>query len=126
MIPFLANYFGIGLISGISVGILGIGAGVIMIPLLINAGLTIKQAIAVGLVLQVVPQSLPGVIMHYRNGTLPIKESVYVVLGSGIGIAIGTYILTSKIIPDEKYLYASLCILIIAIAIYIWFKHVMV
>jgi hypothetical protein len=122
----MIQFFGIGLLSGVTIGMLGIGAGVIMIPLLINAGLTIKQAVAIGLVLQAVPQSLPGVIMHWRNKTLPLLESVWVVVGSMLGIIIGTYILTSKWITDDRYLYAALAVLMICIAIYLMVKHVFV
>jgi uncharacterized protein len=124
MLPFAVNFISIGLVSGFTIGLLGIGAGVIMIPLLIQSGLSIQQAVAIGLVLQAVPQSLPGVVMHYRNKTLPIKESVFVIIGSVIGIIIGTYVLTKRWIPD-KYLYGTLCILMVFIACHIWYKYVL-
>jgi uncharacterized protein len=120
----MLNFLVIGLVSGITIGLVGIGAGVIMIPLLVSSGLTIQQAVAIGLVLQAVPQSLPGVYLHYKNNTLPIRTSIFVVIGSLIGITIGTVILTKRMIPD-KYLYAGLCIVLVGVSINIWMNHVM-
>jgi len=124
MISFVITYITIGFLSGILIGLLGIGAGVIMIPLLIHSGLTIQQAVAIGMVLQAVPQSLPGVYLHYKNKSLLVKESIYVVIGSLLGTIIGTYILIKKIIPD-RYLYALLSIFLIIIAIYLLYKYVL-
>ena len=53
----------IGLFTGISIGIVGIGAGVLLIPLLTYFGVSIKTAVATGLALQLVPQSLPGLLV---------------------------------------------------------------
>lgn len=118
----IMQYVLIGVVSGFTVGLLGMG--VIIIPLLVQSGLSIQQAVAIGLVLQVIPQSLPGVIMHYKNKTLPVIESVYVVIGSIVGIMLGTYVLTSGMIPD-RYLYGILSILMIVIAVHIWVKFVL-
>ena len=51
-------YLIVGIISGFFIGLVGIGAGVIVIPGLTMAGLTVKQAVTTGLLLQAIPLSL--------------------------------------------------------------------
>ena len=60
-------YIFIGLLTGVSMGMIGIGAGVISMPLLIYAGLSVKQSVAIGMVMQVLPQSIPGVINYWKQ-----------------------------------------------------------
>ena len=50
----------IGFITGISVGAVGIGAGSLLMPILIIMGIPIKTAVSTGLAIQLIPQSLPG------------------------------------------------------------------
>ena len=61
-------YTMIGIITGISIGLVGIGAGVLFIPFLVSYGVPIKTTIAVGLALQLIPQSLPGFYLYYKEG----------------------------------------------------------
>lgn len=49
-------YVMIGALSGISMGIVGVGAGMITIPLLIYTGLTVKQAVGISLIMQFYPK----------------------------------------------------------------------
>lgn len=118
----MISYILIGLITGITIGLMGIGAGVIMIPLLVYTGLNIKQSVAIGLFLQVIPQTLPALIMHHKNNTLPIYQAFFTTIGSLIGITIGTYILINEIIP-LKYIYYLLSAILIYVAIYIIIKN---
>ena len=48
-------------------GSIGIGAGLITMPLLIYGGLTIKQSVAAVMVMQLLPQSIPGVINYKKH-----------------------------------------------------------
>ena len=63
-------YICIGILSGISMGVIGIGAGLITIPLLIYSGLNIQQAVSVGLIIQIIPQTLPATIIYYKKGVI--------------------------------------------------------
>ena len=116
-------YLIIGLITGITIGLMGIGAGVLMIPLLIYTGLNIKQAVAIGLFLQVIPQTIPALIMHYNNNTLPIYEAILTTIGSLFGITLGSYILINELIPI-KIIYTLLSISLIYVSIYIFYNNV--
>jgi uncharacterized membrane protein YfcA len=112
----------IGIITGITIGLVGIGAGVIMIPLLIYNGMTIKQAVASGLVLQLVPQSIFGVIEYYKAGDVKIYETVMIIIGSTLGIYLGAILSTRNYI-NERNIYLLLSIILVVTGIYIFFKY---
>ena len=57
----------IGILSGISMGIIGIGAGVITLPLLLATGMNIKKAVGCILLMQLLPQSLAGVLIYHKD-----------------------------------------------------------
>ena len=90
MIGFLRciYFFIVGSIAGVSMGSIGIGAGLITMPLLIYGGLTIKQSVAAVMVMQLLPQSIPGVI-NYKKYILWLP-SLLVILGSIYGIWLGS------------------------------------
>ena len=94
-------YFLIGAISGVSMGIIGVGAGMLTIPLLLYTGLSVQQAVATSLIIQLLPQSLPGVMLYVKKGVINWKLviiSVFLVLGSLVGIYLGSYLVTHDII----------------------------
>lgn len=94
----------IGLITGITIGTVGIGSGILLIPLLVYSGLTIHNAIAIGLLMQLLPQSIPGVYMYSKKGHLPLYEGLLVVLGNVVGISIGSYLVNYGYV-SEKLMY---------------------
>ena len=112
----------IGIITGITIGLVGIGAGVIMIPLLIYNGMTIKQAVAAGLVLQLVPQSIFGVIEYYKAGDVKIYETIMIIIGSTLGIYLGSILSTRNYISEQN-IYLLLSIILIITGFYIFFKY---
>lgn len=107
----------IGIITGGLMGIVGIGGGLILLQFLIWAGMTFKQAVAVTLVIQVVPQALPAVYMYYKEGHVKIKETLLTIIGSFIGVTIGAYIANNYNI-DEKILYAITSVLLLIGSVY--------
>jgi hypothetical protein len=98
-----------GFITGISIGVIGIGAGVLLMPMLIFMGVPIKSSVAIGLALQVVPQSLPGMWLYYKNGHFNIKIALLVILGSLIGTTFGSYLVNYNFI-GERDIYIALFI----------------
>jgi len=112
----------IGIITGITIGLVGIGAGVIMIPLLIHNGMTIRQAVASGLVLQLVPQSIFGVIEYYKKGDVKIYETIMIIIGSTLGIYIGSILSTRNYISEQN-IYLLLSIILIITGTYMFFKY---
>ena len=94
-------YIIIGTIAGISMGIIGMGAGVITVPLLVYNGMTMKEAVGASLLMQLLPQSLPGVVMYHSRGHIDIKNALYVIFGSLIGIMIGSAMVMYDIITEK-------------------------
>lgn len=108
----------IGIITGISIGLVGIGAGVLFIPFLVYYGLPIKSAIAVGLALQLVPQSLPGFYLYYKEGFVNWFVIFWTLIGSTIGILIGSYLSTMGYVT-ERDIYKILFIIMVATSVHI-------
>ena len=114
-------YFLIGAISGVSMGIVGVGAGMLTIPLLIYSGLTMKQSVGISLIMQLLPQSLPGVIMYYKNGAINVSIvliAMCVVIGSLVGIYMGSYLVHNDFV-NLKTIYAALSFILIGSGLYI-------
>lgn len=111
----------IGVVTGISIGLVGIGAGVLFIPFLVYYGLPIKTAIAVGLALQLVPQSLPGFYLYYKEGYVNWFVIFWTLIGSTLGILIGSYLSTMGYVT-ERDIYKILFIIMVATSVHIGHK----
>jgi len=115
-------YFLIGTIAGVFMGIIGIGAGLITVPLLNYTGMTLSQAVGTSLLMQLLPQSLPGVILYEKKGFIDYYKSFLVIFGSVFGIIIGAFLITYNYI-EKKYLYKILSIVLIIFACIYSYEH---
>ena len=113
----------VGIISGFFIGLLGIGSGVITIPGLTLAGMTLQQAVTTGLMLQAVPQTIPGFLLYEKKGHFQWEESMYVLVGSLLGVFMGA-LLQNYYILNEKYLYILLSIILVISGVYTYYRHV--
>ena len=113
-------YFIIGCITGVSMGVIGIGAGLITMPLLILAGLTIKQSVAIIMVMQLLPQSLPGVI-NYKDYIIWLP-TLLVILGSIFGIWFGSHMVKIGLL-DEDLLCQTITVFLFVSSIYFYIYH---
>lgn len=113
----------VGIISGFFIGLLGIGSGIITIPGLTLAGMTLQQSITTGLMLQAVPQTIPAFLMYEKKGHFKWEYSMYVLLGSLIGIFIGAVVQNNFILNDQ-YLYTLLSIILVISGIYTYYRNV--
>jgi hypothetical protein len=84
-----------GLVSGILAGFLGIGGGVILVPLLVTLGYTPVQAVATSS-LGILINSVFGSFQNWKMGYLKFKPIIYLGLPAIVTAQIGVY-LTSKI-----------------------------
>mgnify|MGYP006121422013 FL=1 len=110
-----------GIITGILMGVVGIGGGALLIPMLMMLGSSIKEAIAMSLVLQMVPQTLPGVYLYYKQGYVKIYKSIALIIGSVIGVFIGSYLVVNNFISEKIMLYTlGVCLLVIGIIMIIY------
>ena len=120
-------YFLIGALSGISMGVIGVGAGMLTIPLLLYSGLTLHESVGISLIMQLLPQSLPGVILYYKEGSITITTAtiaMFVVIGSLIGIYFGSYLVHNNYI-NLKFMYGSLASLLIGSGLYIIYIYLL-
>uniref|UniRef100_A0A6C0KWE7 Membrane transporter protein n=1 Tax=viral metagenome TaxID=1070528 RepID=A0A6C0KWE7_9ZZZZ len=109
----------IGLLTGISMGATGIGAGLLSVPLLIYSGLSFKEAVSVSMLMQLLPQSILGVKNYWDE--IQWGVSLRVIISSILGIYIGSYIVTNNII-SEIMLYKILTIFLFFSSIYFYFN----
>ena len=88
----IAIILGIGLVTRLLAGMLGIGGGVIMIPgMVILAG--IDQHMAQGISLAViVATTLVGSITHHRQGNVDVRVAAWIAPSAVIFALIGAYL----------------------------------
>lgn len=111
----------IGVVTGYCVGIVGIGAGVLLMPLLLAYGFTLPQAVAAGLFLQVVPQSLPALRVYWQE--VRLWECVVLAVGSMIGMFVGAAMATRGWL-SKRTLHLTLVGLMAASTAYVMCKYV--
>ncbi|MBU2563378.1 MAG: sulfite exporter TauE/SafE family protein [Actinobacteria bacterium] len=88
----------IGVIGGTIAGLMGIGGGTVIVPLLLYlSGIDIKAATAMSMV-HIVFASISGTIFNYYQKTIIFKYSVYFGLSSMVFSFMGGYF--TKYIPD--------------------------
>ena len=86
------TYAGIGLVAGLISGLLGIGGGLIMVPLLAGwLGMPLKRALGTSL-LAIVVLVIPGTIVHTALGHIDWEIFLAVTLGAVPGALIGARI----------------------------------
>jgi uncharacterized membrane protein YfcA len=85
-------YMGIGLIAGFVSGLLGIGGGLVMVPMLAGwLGMPLKRALGTSL-LAIVALVVPGTITHAALGHIDWSLFVVVTLGAVPGARLGATI----------------------------------
>ena len=93
-------YIILGLIAGIFSGFLGLGGGVILIPVMVYLfGLTQHQAQGTTLALMVPPIGLLAAWRYYQSGDVKINMAVFICLGFFIGGLLGAHFVQN--IPDQ-------------------------
>lgn len=114
--------FLVGLLSGAIMGLIGIGGGAFLVPLLLLSGLTFSQTISIVLFTQLIPQTLPAFLSYNRAGIFPWKEGIIVTIGSFIGVTgITQYIMANPVNMKILYRLASVSLFLLSILIWIWF-----
>jgi uncharacterized membrane protein YfcA len=86
----------LGLVVGITSGFIGIGGGVIIIPLLVFLfGFTQQQAQGTTLALMVPPIGLLAAWIYYKQGYVNVAAAAYICIGFFVGGLIGARFATS-------------------------------
>lgn len=72
----------IGLCAGGLSGLLGIGGGIVMVPMLVLlAGFAQKQAQGTSIAVMIPPVGLAAAIMYYRAGYVDVKQVIIIAIG---------------------------------------------
>lgn len=83
----------IGIIVGIYSGIMGLGGGTIMIPVMVLLlGFTQQKSVATSLAVMIPPVTLPAVIRYWKDGQVDWQIAVWIALGVLAGSAVGQII----------------------------------
>ncbi|MCX7715809.1 MAG: sulfite exporter TauE/SafE family protein [Endomicrobia bacterium] len=86
-------YILVGLFSGVISGVLGLGGGTIIIPVLVYLfGFTQHQAQGTSLILVSLPVGVLALINYYKHGNLPIKPGLIIAVGFLLGGYIGSWV----------------------------------
>lgn len=81
-----ATYILIGLVMGAFSGFLGIGGGLILVPILVYFfGLTQHQAQGTSLVVMIPPVTLLAALQYLRGGNVKLGMAMFIAIGFAIG-----------------------------------------
>ena len=93
----------VGIIAGIFIGMIGTGAGIIMIPgMMYLGGLSLKESVGVTLLMQTLPVGIVGAYQYWEKGLLPYIPASMIAIGMIIGITMGGYIATGGILNESQ------------------------
>ncbi|HMI06805.1 MAG TPA: sulfite exporter TauE/SafE family protein [Flavobacterium sp.] len=104
---------GIGLVAGILSGLIGIGGGIIMVPLLVMMGFTQHQAQGTSLGALLPPVTLLAVLNYHRAGDINWKYALVISLFFVIGGYFGSKI---AININEKMLRKVFAVILLIVA----------
>jgi uncharacterized membrane protein YfcA len=83
----------IGILVGIYSGIMGLGGGTIMIPVLVLLlGFSQHQAVGTSLAVMIPPVTIPAVIEYYRRGHVDLRIAAWIALGFLAGAVLGGFV----------------------------------
>ena len=120
----IISYLFIGTLTGFFMSTIGVD-GLITVPSLIILGLSLKKAVIIALILQVLPQTIPALYNFWKNDDISYELliiSFILVLGNFIGTYYGSFIHTPNLVSD-KGLYQFFVFFLLFSAVYITNKH---
>jgi uncharacterized membrane protein YfcA len=104
----------VGLIAGTFIGMIGTGAGVVMIPgMMYLGGLSLKEAVGVTLLMQTIPVGVTGAYQYWEKGLLPFIPASMIAIGMIVGITAGGYLTTGGFVNESqlRYLFGLIAII---------------
>ncbi len=111
------KFFGIGILGGAVAGLLGIGGGVLIIPILLYiTSVEVKVTTAIS-VIQVFFASSFGTLFNYLQKTINFKYAAVFGLSSSVSYFFGSYF--TKYIPNTTIKIIYLCCVILAAILFI-------
>jgi len=120
----ILSYLFVGTVTGIFMSTIGVD-GLITVPSLIILGLSLKKAVIIALILQVLPQTIPALYNFWKNNDITrelLIISLFLVIGNFIGTYYGSFIHTQQLF-SEYYLYLFFVFFLLFSAGYITHQH---
>lgn len=111
-----------GAVSGLLMGMMGVGGDALLMPLLLMSGIPLYSAVSIVLFIQVLPQSLPALWMYYKKGHFRLKESMMVLVGAIVGTTLGAYLAVHQVVP-KVLLHKLMSIVLVGLGVYGWIAH---
>ncbi|MBM3602518.1 MAG: sulfite exporter TauE/SafE family protein [Alphaproteobacteria bacterium] len=114
----------IGLAAGTAAGLFGIGGGIIIVPMLILLlSLPQQSAIAISLVVILLPVGLPAILQYWNAGKLQPDHLKFAAIVA-IGVALGSYFgaKLSLQLPELVLRRLFACLLVL-VALKMWFSR---
>jgi uncharacterized membrane protein YfcA len=107
----------IGVVSGVTAGIFGVGGGILIVPALtFLAGFTQESATGTSLAVLLHPVGLLAVMQYYKQGHVDIKAAVLIALGLFAGAWLGALVAHKM---GDTWLKMSFGLFVIVIGIWI-------
>ncbi|MDO8580659.1 MAG: sulfite exporter TauE/SafE family protein [Candidatus Omnitrophota bacterium] len=111
MVVFL--YILIGLLAGTVGGALGVGGGVVMVPILVLLfGLTQHQAQGTALAVMMAPVFILAVLRYYHAGNVKVQMAIFIAMGFVFGALLGAHLVQSVPSPYLKKIFGIFLILV--------------
>lgn len=107
----------VGIFAGYCGGFFGIGGGTVIVPIMINFGFDIKQAIGIS-IMQMLFSSMLGSYINYKTGKLKFNDGIYVGIGGMVGASFSGYL--TKSVPS--IILKILLLIILMTSIYKFFQ----
>jgi uncharacterized protein len=102
----------VGLVSGVTSGLFGVGGGIVMVPAMVFAlRLDIKTAIGTSLAV-IIPTALVGTLKHYQQGNVDWRTALSLVPMALIGGYLGALAAHALPSPTIKRAFGGFIILV--------------
>jgi uncharacterized membrane protein YfcA len=91
----------IGIFVGVYSGIMGLGGGTVMIPIMILLlGLRPKQALGTSLAVMLPPVTLTAVLTYWKSGNVDWWMALWIALGVPLGMYVGARFVNSRWVDE--------------------------
>ncbi|WP_348518379.1 sulfite exporter TauE/SafE family protein [Campylobacter sp. CCS1377] len=87
------SYALIGIVSGITSGLFGIGGGMIIVPFMLSLGMSSHHAVGIS-VIQMILASVFGSYINYKKKNLNLKDGIVIGLGGLLGAGFSGFVLS--------------------------------
>lgn len=99
----------LGIITGFLSGFFGIGGGTILVPMLLLAGLDMKNAVAVS-IMQMIFSSIYGSFLNFKKNTKILKDGIIIGVGGFLGGSLSGIVVSNVSGEFLKYLFLSVIV----------------